>query len=123
MFKLFGFVRNSQQLNKNGIGLGLVILDKITNQFGSKITFKSNPNEGSTFTFQFQLEQQLQLDYVRQKGQEQIITEYIPNISKNNKIFNIEQVEPKMKQQSTKTNINRVISSKIGVMGNSVRKM
>ena len=62
LFKLFGFVQNALHMNKNGIGLGLVIMDKITNQFGSKITFKSNPNEGSTFTFEFQLEQQLQLD-------------------------------------------------------------
>ena len=68
LFKLFGFVKNSQQLNKNGIGLGLVILDKITNQFGSKITFQSTPNEGSVFTFQFQLEQQMHFEQYRQKA-------------------------------------------------------
>ena len=29
LFKLFGFVQDSQNLSKNGIGLGLVISDEI----------------------------------------------------------------------------------------------
>lgn len=56
LFKLFGFVQDAKQLNKNGIGLGLVIADNITGQFGGKITFDSVPKQGSTFKFFFKLE-------------------------------------------------------------------
>ena len=30
LFKLFGFIQDSEHINKNGIGLGLVIADNIT---------------------------------------------------------------------------------------------
>ena len=53
--ELFGFVQDSKQLNRNGIGLGLVIADNIVNQFDGKITFDSVPKEGSTFEFTFLL--------------------------------------------------------------------
>ena len=56
LFKLFGFVQDSKQLNRNGIGLGLVIADNIVNQFDGKITFDSVPKEGSTFEFTFLLQ-------------------------------------------------------------------
>ena len=39
MFKLFGQVKNDKGLNQNGIGLGLVIIKKIVNQFGGVIDF------------------------------------------------------------------------------------
>ena len=41
LFKLFGFVQDSNNLNRNGIGLGLVIADNIVSQFGGEITFVS----------------------------------------------------------------------------------
>lgn len=53
LFKLFGFVQDSQNLNKNGIGLGLVISDEIAQKFGGEISFKSKLGEGSTFKFTF----------------------------------------------------------------------
>jgi len=56
LFKLFGFVQDGMQLNTKGIGLGLVIADNIVSQYGGKITFHSEPGQGSTFTFQFKLE-------------------------------------------------------------------
>ena len=34
LFKLFGFVQDTQGLNTHGIGLGLVIAEQIVNQFG-----------------------------------------------------------------------------------------
>ena len=55
LFKLFGFINNSAQMNTNGIGLGLVISDQIVHQFDGSITFESEPNVGSTFTFTFML--------------------------------------------------------------------
>jgi len=55
LFKLFGFVQDTQGLNTHGIGLGLVIAEQIVHQFGGEITFESVPKEGSTFTFTFEL--------------------------------------------------------------------
>jgi hypothetical protein len=43
-------------LNRNGIGLGLVIIDKIVKKFDGVISFESIPNEGSTFIFSFKLQ-------------------------------------------------------------------
>ena len=41
LFKLFGFLTNSQELNVNGIGLGLYISKKLANKLGGNITVKS----------------------------------------------------------------------------------
>jgi two-component system sensor histidine kinase BarA len=43
LFKLFGFVQDAKQMNKNGIGLGLVIADNIVSQFNGQIDFESEP--------------------------------------------------------------------------------
>lgn len=40
-------------MNKNGIGLGLVISEDIVKMFGGTIQFKSKPMEGSIFKFTF----------------------------------------------------------------------
>ena len=56
LFKLFGFVEDSKQLNTNGIGLGLVIADNIVSQYDGRITFESVPKVGSEFKFTFKIE-------------------------------------------------------------------
>lgn len=56
LFKLFGFLENTKQLNTSGIGLGLVISDQIVRQFGGTFSVKSQPNRGSVFSFTFSLE-------------------------------------------------------------------
>ena len=56
MFKLFGFVKDTQQLNKNGVGLGLVISEQIVREYNGEMSFVSDLGQGSTFTFTFQLE-------------------------------------------------------------------
>jgi len=57
LFKLFGFVKTTQSLNINGIGLGLVISRKIVKEFNGEIDFTSVPHpepmHGSRFTFSF----------------------------------------------------------------------
>ena len=56
LFKLFGFVDDNQQMNTNGIGLGLMISKLIVNKFKGNINFLSEPGVGSTFMFTFRLE-------------------------------------------------------------------
>ena len=51
LFKLFGFVQTTEDVNTRGIGLGLVISKKIVERFDGQIAFKSKWNKGSTFGF------------------------------------------------------------------------
>ena len=57
LFKLFGFLDASKELNAKGVGLGLHISQRISEQFGGKIVQESEFGKGSTFTFLFDLEQ------------------------------------------------------------------
>lgn len=67
LFKLFGFVQSTADVNTRGIGLGLVISKKIVERFDGEIGFKSKWLKGSTFGFKIQLENSLQDTTVRQK--------------------------------------------------------
>ena len=44
-------------MNTSGIGLGLVISQKLATNLGSEISFESEENVGSTFKFTVKLEQ------------------------------------------------------------------
>ena len=56
LFKLFGFLENTKEINTKGIGLGLYICKKITTIFGGSMSVESIPRKGSTFSFTFVLE-------------------------------------------------------------------
>lgn len=56
LFKMFGFLEETQKLNKNGIGLGLVISKNIVESFGGKIWVESEMGVGSIFQYFFELE-------------------------------------------------------------------
>lgn len=56
LFKLFGFVMDSKNINSNGIGLGLMISDMIVSKYEGRITFDSTYGEGSTFSFTLKIE-------------------------------------------------------------------
>ena len=56
LFKLFGFLDTSKELNAKGVGLGLHISQRITEQFGGKIVLESEFGKGSTFIFVFDLD-------------------------------------------------------------------
>mmetsp|Transcript_375 Transcript_375/g.321 ORF Transcript_375/g.321 Transcript_375/m.321 type:complete len:192 (-) Transcript_375:1218-1793(-) len=56
LFKLFGFLDVTEELNTHGIGLGLHISKKITQQFGGNIVCVSEWKKGSKFVFLFALD-------------------------------------------------------------------
>ena len=50
-------------MNKNGIGLGLVIAKQIVEQFNGEINVSSTIGKGTTFTFTFQIsENEVEID-------------------------------------------------------------
>lgn len=56
LFRMFGFLDKSKDVNTKGIGLGLHICKLITQQFGGSVNVKSSPGRGSEFNFSFKLE-------------------------------------------------------------------
>lgn len=53
LFKLFGKLEDTKELNSQGIGLGLSISRKIVRNFGGSIGVQSQLNKGSRFYFDF----------------------------------------------------------------------
>eukprot|EP01022_Parablepharisma_sp_SALTPOND_P023249 TRINITY_DN485_c0_g1_i2.p1 TRINITY_DN485_c0_g1~~TRINITY_DN485_c0_g1_i2.p1 ORF type:complete len:503 (+),score=49.97 TRINITY_DN485_c0_g1_i2:719-2227(+) len=51
LFKLFGKIKENNELNPTGTGLGLTICKKLTEYLGGVISVSSTYGEGSTFTF------------------------------------------------------------------------
>jgi two-component system, sensor histidine kinase ChiS len=63
LFKLFGFLRESQSMNTSGIGLGLVISQNIIKQYEGTITVDSEYGRGTAFTFTLKLEKQQEEEF------------------------------------------------------------
>ena len=51
LFKLYGFLSDTSEINTRGIGLGLYICKMITKQLGGDIVCESVLGVGTTFTF------------------------------------------------------------------------
>ena len=60
LFKLFGYVQDSQGMNVHGIGLGLTISKKIVEQFDGEVGFESTEGEGSIFKFTVKLHNEIE---------------------------------------------------------------
>ena len=58
LYKLFGCLKETQRMNTQGIGLGLVISKMITEEFGGKTRFFSKHTVGSIFQSSFEIDQQ-----------------------------------------------------------------
>jgi signal transduction histidine kinase len=57
LFKLFGFLETTQELNTKGIGLGLHICKMIIQQYGGEIICKSEWQVGTKFIFLLPLDE------------------------------------------------------------------
>ena len=56
LFSMFGKVKRSSGLNKEGIGIGLMICKRIIENSGGQITMHSDgENKGSTFIFSMEM--------------------------------------------------------------------
>ena len=51
LFKFFGTLAKSRDINRGGMGLGLTISKMILQQLNGDISVKSEPKKGSIFTF------------------------------------------------------------------------
>ena len=58
LFRLFGYLDSTKEMNSNGIGLGLYITKMIVEQFGGNVGVDSAIGRGSTFHMQFELADQ-----------------------------------------------------------------
>lgn len=52
LFKIFGKIQETKDINPNGIGLGLAICNKILKEMNSKLEVKSREKKGTTFYFE-----------------------------------------------------------------------
>jgi len=68
LFKLFGFLDKTKDLNAKGIGLGLHICQMITTFFGGSMKCESEENEGAQFTFEFDLEDPSDVTTIQSTG-------------------------------------------------------
>jgi signal transduction histidine kinase len=62
LFRLFGFLEQTQKINTKGIGIGLYICKKIVNIFGGEVEVQSEFGQGSTFSFTFMLDKPEAMD-------------------------------------------------------------
>ena len=60
LFKLFGFLDTTKNINNKGIGLGLHISKMICNQFGGDIFCSSEWGKGTIFTFLIALDEMIE---------------------------------------------------------------
>eukprot|EP00826_Nyctotherus_ovalis_P039419 TRINITY_DN3791_c0_g2_i4.p1 TRINITY_DN3791_c0_g2~~TRINITY_DN3791_c0_g2_i4.p1 ORF type:complete len:408 (+),score=130.12 TRINITY_DN3791_c0_g2_i4:1166-2389(+) len=51
LFKLFGKLESSSEINPQGVGFGLAMCKKLSERLGGMISVESAPGRGSTFTF------------------------------------------------------------------------
>jgi signal transduction histidine kinase len=61
LFKLFGFIQETEDQNTSGIGLGLMITKHIVDEYEGKIWVDSEPGIGSTFSLKLKIVEHLQL--------------------------------------------------------------
>ena len=85
---MFGFLNDSAQVNKKGIGLGLMISNKLVVEFGGKINVHSKLGKGSKFTFTIKLEDTIKTEQheIGFKNQTKFVFKWVPEGNMNKKI-------------------------------------
>ena len=98
LFKLFGFLTSTKQINTKGIGLGLYISKMILEQFDGAINLKSRLGVGTKFTFviatEILKEQDTKVKRIRNpqgKTYPKISLKYNLQIEKDKRSFNLEE--------------------------------
>lgn len=81
LFQLYGFVKDTRELNPKGIGLGLHICKKICTQFDGEVGVQSKLGVGSQFRFVFQLDQ------IQENAQQEVCRIRNPDLSSSNQII------------------------------------
>lgn len=67
LFRLFGKLKATAHMNKQGIGLGLTICKKITEFMGGGIDVMSEENKGTSFDFHISVSK-FRYQYVRKQN-------------------------------------------------------
>lgn len=57
LFKFFGCLTKTKDMNRGGMGLGLTISKMIVQKFGGDIYVDSEPGRGSNFTFKIPIDE------------------------------------------------------------------
>lgn len=57
LFRFFGTLSKTKDINRGGMGLGLTISKMIVKQLGGEISVSSKPNVGSKFSFSLPIDQ------------------------------------------------------------------
>lgn len=99
LFKLFGCIQNVEHENNQGIGLGLVISEKIVKAFDGMIGMRSKRNVGSQFSFSIPLKDQNKIADPKKSKTGQ----YVDSVANVNSVM--DQEIPKMDIESY---LNRV---------------
>ena len=58
LFKLYGFLEDTKEVNAKGVGLGLYICKNIVNIFEGEVNVISEFKKGSEFSFSFKLSEE-----------------------------------------------------------------
>ena len=119
---LFGCIKDEKnQVNTKGIGLGLVISQLIVTNFNGTISFISVVNEGTEFTFTFQLDQQRKNQLIHpskqfNSGYQEI--ELKGNLAKNDEVRDLSE-----ESESSSSDIQSVdftFSTRLSVMADQL---
>jgi signal transduction histidine kinase len=76
LFKLFGFLESTKEINSKGIGLGLHICKMIVHQLGGDIDCDSVWLEGATFTFLIALNETKETELTTQRYRNPLSKKY-----------------------------------------------
>lgn len=68
LFKFFGCLSKSKDVNRGGMGFGLTISQMIIRQLGGEIAVSSVPNEGSNFSFTIPIDNEALKEFTQQEN-------------------------------------------------------